>query len=832
MTRSRRRKLHRAVAAPVPPRAVRLMTLAPLLLAGYAPGHAVAQQTGGKLDEVIVTAQKRAESLQNVPISVQAFGTEKLDQLKVESFDDYANLLPSVSFINVRPGFAQIYMRGVASAGDADANHSGSQPLIGTYLDEQPITTIQGALDVHLYDIARVEALAGPQGTLYGASSEAGTVKIITNKPDPSGFAAGYGVEGNVIDGGDAGYLAEGFVNVPLTDSAAIRLVGWAKRDGGYIDNVRFQRTFPSTLITVPPDGITTDNAARVEDNYNGVDTYGARAALRIDLNDSWTVTPTLMAQKQTADGSFGADNTLGKYKVGHGFPEGSDDKWLQAALTVEGRVGSFDMVYTGSYLDRDVNFDFDYADYSYWYDVAYLADGANFSSYFYNDANEAIDFSQYVLSSDHYRKYSQELRFSSPQDKRLRAIVGAFWQRQTHGIEQNYKINDLAAVLEVAGRPDTLWLTKQDRVDKDYALFGELYYDITAKLTGTVGARFFKAENSLVGFFGFGQGYSNSGNSGEALCDDRYGDGRDTGAPGADLPDFQGAPCKNLDADTSDTDAIYKLNLAYKLTPDALVYATYSEGFRPGGINRRGTIPPYKPDFLTNYELGWKTTWFDDRVRFNGAVFHQVWQDFQYSILGPNGLTEVTNTPGDAAIDGLEMDVNWAATDGLGISAGVALINAELSGPYCANLFNGAAVSANPCPLDGGGSEAPAAPKGAKLPVTPDFKGNLTARYQFPLGPLEAHVQGAVVYVGERQSDLRTFENGVVGQLPSYTLTNLSFGAGTDDWQLELSILNAFNEYAEFSRYAECPEAVCGAQTYSVVAPPRTLALKFSQKF
>jgi outer membrane receptor protein involved in Fe transport len=797
----------------------------PLLLAGYAPGYALAQQTSGSLDEVIVTAQKRSESLQNVPISVQALGTEKLAELKVENFDDYANLLPSVSFINVRPGFAQIYMRGVASAGDADSNHSGSLPLVGTYLDEQPITTIQGALDVHLYDIARVEALAGPQGTLYGASSEAGTVKIVTNKPDPSGFAGGYGIEGNMVAGGDEGYLAEGFVNVPLSDAAAIRLVAWAKHDAGYIDNVPFQRTFPGN-------GITTNNAARVEDNYNGVDTYGARAALRIDLNDSWTITPSLMGQKQTADGSFGADNTLGEYKVGHAFPEGSDDKWLQAALTVEGRIGSFDMVYTGSYLDRDVTFNFDYADYSYWYDVAYQADGNNFSSYFYNDANEAIDFSQFVLSSDGYKKYSQELRFSSPQDRPLRALVGAFWQRQEHAIEQNYLINDLATVLEVAGRPDTIWLTEQDRTDKDYALFGEVYYDITDKLTGTVGARWFKAENSLEGFFGFGQGYSNSGNYGESLCDDKYGDGRDTGEPGAALPDYRGAPCKNLDADTSDSDAIYKFNLAYKLTPDALIYATYSEGFRPGGINRKGTVPPYKPDFLTNYEVGWKSSWMGDRLRWNGAAFHQVWENFQYSILGPNGLTEVTNAPGDADIDGLEMDLNWVVTEGLGVSAGVAFINAELKGPYCQNLFEGSAVSADPCPLDGGGSEPPAAPKGTKLPVTPDFKGNLTARYQFNLGYLDAHVQGALVYVGERNTDLRTVENDIVGKLPSYTLTNFSLGAGQDNWMLEFFVTNAFNEYAEFSRYAECPERICGAQTYSVVAPPRTMGVKFSQSF
>jgi len=381
-------------------------------------------------------------------------------------------------------------------------------------------------------------------------------------------------------------------------------------------------------------------------------------------------------------------------------------------------------------------------------------------------------------------------------------------------------------------GSEDTLWLTDQDRVDEDYALFGEVYYDITEKLTGTIGARVFKSENSLEGYFGFGQGYSNSGNSGEARCDDLFGDGRDVGAPGADLPDYNTAPCKNLDDDTSDRDTIWKFNLAYELTDDALVYATYSEGFRPGGINRRGTVPPYEPDFLDNYEVGWKTSWLEDRLRFNGALFYQEWNDFQYSILGPNGLTEVTNAPGDAEIKGLEMDISWAVTDGLGITAGIAIIDAELAGPYCQNLFNGAAVSADPCPVDGGGTEEPAAPEGTKLPVTPDFKGNITGRYQFALGALDAHVQAAVIYVGERETDLRTFENGIVGQLPDYTLTNFSAGAGVDGWAIEFFVANAFNEYAEFSRFAECPEARCGPQTYSIVAPPRTIGVKFSQEF
>ncbi|MEO7387349.1 MAG: TonB-dependent receptor plug domain-containing protein, partial [Gammaproteobacteria bacterium] len=458
MTRSRRRKLQRAALVPISSRPtrtapvlarpalrtnLRLMRLSPLLLAASAPAYVHAQQSPMGLDEIIVTAQKREESLQNVPISVQALGTQKLDELKIDKFDDYANFLPSVSFVNIRPGFAQIYMRGVASAGDADANHSGSLPLVGTYLDEQPITTIQGALDVHLYDIARVEALAGPQGTLYGASSESGTLKIVTNKPDPSGFAGGYGVEGNFLSGGDSGYLAEGFVNVPLTDSMAIRLVGWARQDAGFIDNVPFQRTFVSTSQSLPGETnprtpITTDNAAAVEDNYNKAETYGGRAALRIDLNDNWTVTPSVMAQKQTTDGAFGADRTLGEYKVGHLYPEDTDDQWLQAALTVEGRVGSFDMVYTASYLDRDVDSNSDYSDYSYWYDRAYFEDsGYYFSDSFSNDNGDPIDFSQYIRATDLYKKYSQELRFSSPQDNRFRTIFGLFWQRQEHNIEQ-----------------------------------------------------------------------------------------------------------------------------------------------------------------------------------------------------------------------------------------------------------------------------------------------------------------------------------------------------------------------------------------------------------
>ncbi|HXQ64732.1 MAG TPA: TonB-dependent receptor plug domain-containing protein, partial [Steroidobacteraceae bacterium] len=216
------------------------------ILAGVPAAHAqqaVQAQQAGALEEVVVTAQKRSENLQDVPIAILALGTEKLEELHVGNLDDYVKYLPSVAYSrgqgqggNGQPGASHVYMRGVVSG--ANENHSGSQPSVGTYLDEQPVTTIDGTVDIHVYDIERVEVLEGPQGTLYGASSEAGTIRIITNKPDPTKFSAGYDVGANQVDHGGFGWSAEGFVNLPLSPVAAIRLVAWDEHDGGFISNV------------------------------------------------------------------------------------------------------------------------------------------------------------------------------------------------------------------------------------------------------------------------------------------------------------------------------------------------------------------------------------------------------------------------------------------------------------------------------------------------------------------------------------------------------------------------------------------------------------------
>jgi len=775
-----------------------------MLLATFPAAQA--QNESGALEEVVVSAQKREENLQKVPLSITAMGTAKLDELQVVEFRDYARFLPSVSYQSLGPGATSVYMRGVASG--ENSNHSGPLPSVGIYLDEQPITTIQGALDVHVYDIARVEALAGPQGTLYGASSQAGTLRIITNKPDPSAFKAGYDLRGMTVKSGDPGYLGEGFVNLPLSDNAAIRLVGWVRHDGGYIDNVPGTLTYPS-LEAATGDG-TVRNTDFVKKNYNDIDTYGARAALKVDLNDSWTVTPTLMGQKQESNGFFGGAQDL---RLSHFKPEFANDKWMQAALTVEGRISNLDLVYAGAYLKRDIESSADYTDYTYFYDVNYGYGALT------DDDGNAIDPSQYFQGKDEFGKQSHELRVSSDPQQRFRFVAGLFTQRQEHKIHQRYRIDNLAADVSVTGWDDTLWLTHQTRVDRDDAVFGEISFDFTSKLTGTAGLRYFEADNTLEGFFGYGLGWSSSG-SGEAQCD----------ADPANWVPYRGAPCTNLDKRIKESGTTPRFNLTYNIDDSRLIYATYSEGFRPGGINRRGTIPPFQADFLKNYEIGWKTSWFNNRLRFNGAVFRLDWEDIQFSYLGQSGLTEIKNA-NDARIKGVEADINWIVTTGLTLSGGLSFLDPELTENYCGTVdeVSGAPITA---------CDEPLAPAGTRLPVSPKFKSNLTARYSFPMQGLDAHVQGSFVHQDGVYSDLTLSDRAVMGIQPAYTIANFSAGVRRSNWSLELFVHNAFDERAQEYRTTQCAiigwagAPACGLRPYTVYATPRTVGLQFGQQF
>jgi outer membrane receptor protein involved in Fe transport len=748
-----------------------------MLTAVAAPALA---QTGTQLEEVVITAQKRSENLQDVPVSVQAIGTERLDQLQVSDMADYVKFLPNVTVQAGAPGFNTIYMRGVASG--ENSNHSGPQPSVGVYLDEQPVTTITGPLDIHVYDIERVEVLAGPQGTLYGASSQAGTIRIITNKPSTSGFEAAYDLEVNSVAHGDIGYGVEGFVNQPLGERAAIRLVGWAQHDAGYIDNEPASLTYPTGPVTI-------DNNALAEDDFNEVDIYGARAALKINLDDNWSITPTLNAQRTESDGTFSYDPGRGHLKAARFRAERGDDKWAQAALTIQGQVSNLDVTYAGAYMKRWIDGQSDYSDYAYFYDTLY-GSGASWL----DDGGNAIDITQYIQSKDVFTKESHEFRVATPADQRVRVTAGLFYQKQTHNIQQRYKIDRLASDTEVTGWPDTIWLTKQLRVDQDYAAFADASFDLTDKLTLNGGIRFFKAKNGLEGFFGYGAGYSPR--TGEAAC---FGP-----------PIVEGSPCTNLDRLTKDKGKTYRINAEYNFDDDRMVYVTYSTGYRPGGVNRRGG-DPYDPDFLKNLEFGWKTTWMDNRLRWNGAVFSEKWKDYQFSFLGLNGLTIIANG-GKAKMKGVETDLSWLAAEGLTINGAASYIDAKLDQDY---------------------REEPTgpvlAPKGQSLPVTPKFKGNLNVRYEWDMGGNTAHVQGSVVYSGSAYSELRTADRALVGKMPDYTTFDMTAGLTNGSWRVEAFAKNLFDEDGQVDRFVAC--VVC-TRVWVTPIRPRIIGVRFGQSF
>jgi outer membrane receptor protein involved in Fe transport len=754
-----------------------------------APEQRKAQELGG----ITVTAQKVAENVQSVPISMDVLDTAKLTQNNVRDLDDYQKLLPSVSIQHLYLGETQVYMRGVASG--SNGNHSGPLPSVGMYLDEQPITTIQGALDMNIYDVERVESLAGPQGTLYGASSQAGTIRIITNKPDASAFYGSAEAEVNTVDHGGVGYVTQGFVNVPFNASTALRVVAWSRQDAGFIDNVHGTRTYPTS-------GITADNANVAKDDYNSVNTQGGRAALKIDLDDTWSITPTVAAQNSNAQGINAFDPHVGDLEVTHFYPENFNDRWAQAALTVQGKIGNFDITYAYANLNRDDSYHQDYSDYSFWYDTLY-----GYGAYIHDDAGNLINPAQHITGKDDYRKISNELRVSSPREERFRFVLGVFDERQTHDINQQYLTDGLGTDISVTGHPNTIWLTQQIREDDDKAVFGEMNFDFTEQLTGTLGGRYFWTDNSLNGYYGFGAGFSTS--QGEATC--------------FDPNPFHGAPCRDLDKSTSENDALGKANLTYKLDADKMIYATWSQGFRPGGINRRETLPPYKADWLDNYEFGWKTEWLDHHLLWNGAVFQENWKDFQFAILGQNGLTEIKNA-NQARIRGLETNIGWAATYNLTLSTGVAFYHSELTENYC-GFTDDAGNPVTDC-------ADPQAPKGTQLPLTAKYKGNVTARYAFDFHGWDSYFQAAGFFEGRRTSDLRLVEREIMGDMPGYGTVDLSAGMKKDLWSFDAYIKNTFDNRGELARYAECATAVCGAQTYVVPVQPRTIGLRVTRDF
>lgn len=755
------------------------------------PAMAQTESSELMLEEILVTAQKREQSLQDVPIAVTAFNTKAIEELGIQSFQDYALMMANVSFKSFgAPGGATIYMRGASDGGDA--NPSGSTPSVGLYLDEQPVTAIGSNLDVHIYDIERIEALGGPQATLFGASSQTGTVRIITNKPDTSAFAAGFDIGGGGTSSGDPSYSLEGFVNIPMGERTALRVVAWYLEEGGWIDNVPGTRTY--TLeggygyneLYYPPAPYgrtrTINNDHLVKKDINELTKSGGRAALRVDLSDNWVGTLSVITQTLDSEGVWEHDpDNVGKYNIQRYNPDFQEDEFTQFGLTIEGNFNNHQLVYAGSMLDRDVDYQTDYSAYGEdtyfvpYYACDYSATGIDLATQTNTDCTSLEEF---YTEDNKYDRTSHEIRLVSTGEGRFNYTLGAFYEDYKHDYFIRWVQPEMSPTLWVDGEPGLYFRTDQVRKDKQTALFGEVTYDFTESFSGTFGMRYFDEDHSVSGVVGWGQGI--------------YGL-RDTPA----------------DSKTGNSDTVFKGNLTWRINENRMVYVTYSEGYRPGGLNRDPALPSqaWIPDKVTNYEFGWKTTSENQRVRWNGAVYFMDWDDIQYTIyeFALSACCGNVYNLSTAEIFGVETDIAFAVSENWTLSAAVAYNDGETTDDFI--------LPTGRLPV----------PKGTELPNVPEWKGNILARYDFNLKDMPAFAQLAWAYTGGSYSEIRPDTRF---KQKSYTIANFRTGLNKGSWGVDLYVNNLTNEAAEIYVQPRNYEPT------TVVNRPRNYGLKFWKRY
>jgi len=500
----------------------------------------------------------------------------------------------------------------------------------------------------------------------------------------------------------------------------------------------------------------------------------------------------------------------------------------------VQGHIGDYTLTYAVSGFLRNEKTQTDYTDYSVFYDGVY-GSGGNWKDNncksvptctLYSPINALAHPQQEIYGDDNFTKESNEIRLASPSTDRLRFIVGAFQEEQSHHIIQDYQIQGFSDYLAVPGWPNTIWLTNQQRVDRDVAAFTEVQFDILPNLTILGGVRPYYYDNTLKGFFGFSENYDymTTFGAGEGASGQNCKPGQS----------FVNTPCVDLNKGVTGSGETHKINLTYKFDDDRLAYFTYSTGYRPGGINRNADFGPYQADYLTNYEIGFKSSWLDHRLIFNTALYDEEWNQFQFAFLGPNSLTIVKNAP-SADIRGAEFQTEFRATDQLTLTGGLTLTDAKLTKAFCTD-DSGVTLS------DCGGPNVYSvsyAPKGTALPYTPDVKGYTTARYTFAFLDWDAHVQGSIGFQSRAHVAIRELDNSLLGSMPSYATYDLAAGVERNRLSLEIWAKNITDERGQENRGTPCTIYICASSLpgvpqaiYVVPVQPLTVGITLSQKF
>ena len=757
----------------------------------------ISMPASAQIEEVIVTATKRSANAQDIPVAVNVFGEDELKNRKISNFDDLVKNLPNVTLGVVGPGKGEVYIRGMAvdNAGTAVGGAQAAVPNVAIYLDEQPTTSPSRILDVYTTDMERVEVLPGPQGTLFGASSMAGTIRLITNKPVLNEFQGGFTIGIADTRHGSISNSVEGYINIPvIDDKLAVRVVAYNAKRGGYIDNenasvslAEFVPNNPALAALGPATTFeTVTNSELAEDDFNDATYSGFRASARFIINDNWELRVQDMYQELDADGVFDYDPSVGDLKVERFFKDDLVDTFNQVAWTLDGRVGALEVLYTGAYLDRDI-------------DQSSEANGYNNTGRFiaYYTCNytfltglvyrECLNPVKGFVIDQRINRQTHEFRFHTSEENRWHLTAGVFYD--------DFELETLdtfhyASVVELGFAPNAPISTAQHfiaqngvpqpagiafyndigRTEEQIAVYGELSFDIIPDtLTVTGGLRYYDFEIDFAGTSNFANGPFSGSVDGDAGFDYDASFGHSTD------------PFKQ-------DDVLFKANISWQVNDDKLLYATWSEGYRPGGFNRSGGAPPFNPAFATlplnyqtdtveNYEIGWKTRWLDGTLQFNGAAFFIDWsnaQVFRFDPVNVSNLFFIDNAA-DAEIVGVEGDMLWVPTDQLTINAAFAYLDTKLDRAF-SNVIT-------------------LAPVGSDLPLSPPFQMDLRARYNWEVGTYRFDVQGALQYADSSFSSLVANDRR---RQDSYTTADLSLGVAKDAWRAEIFAENITDKRAE----------------------------------
>ena len=827
-------KIRKDIAPSIIPAILPSLSTFAVINASVFSGFIAAQNA---IEEVVVTARKKSESLQDVPLSVSALQEETLEERGINVFEDYLMQLPGVTSGGSGPGQSTIYIRGLASTTPnlTTAGVAGLAPNVSFYLDEQPLAQPGRNLDVYAADIARIEVLAGPQGTLFGASSQAGVVRMITNKPKPGVTESNVEIETRFMPEGDSGTKLEVMTNVPITDSTTWRFVAYRDRRGGYIDNVagkidvsgsaRFR-----TAGTVRDNGLAVASGragfqagadlsgvnllqahAIEEENANGVTYEGFRSSIGQEIGDNWNATLVYAQQTIESDGVFFADPNLDDLEIQRYSEDSISDEYDNMSLTLEGSIGDLEVVYAGAYTDRETDQIVDYTDYLFvgQYLPYYVCDG----SVTYPGAGGPSGTCQapnlLVDSLTNTKVESHEIRINAPISDKMSITAGAFLSDTEltelnfftyEGSQYNLGWNGVpgwapnyphtnppagtsggntgAGWYSVPGpfSPPVIFWNDIRRTDEQKGVFGEVSYDLSDTAELTLGARWYDIAVDLEG--SANSSFYNFNASTESTC------------CGANLSTQYAPGNANGYPDKAETDGVIgKATVSWNPSEDVMYYLTWSEGFRPGILNRpvgrtdpsgQYSVPAeVDTDEITNFEFGWKTILKDGNLRFNGSAFYVDVTGLQTTIFDPSIVNLFfSDNAADATIKGVEGDFTYyTMKEGLSVAGAFSMLQTEITDSL---------VPTNDVTV------------GSDLAFAPGLQGNVRVRQEWGMSAGNVgHMQVQFTYSDDSYSDVMG-PNKAIQQ--SYSYVDMRFGITNDDLTTELYIDNVTDERAEIS--------------------------------